>query len=766
MFYGDSDMPSSPSTRAPRTRDYLRRLATDPRETSGFIPCFHKISSFCLIGSASVAAAAAVKADTLSIALFAAALATNWFIDTARLRTLLPARFIAFTSIVYLCFAPVDHFLLSSGWPRVLLHAIWFALAIKLITQSGDKDWPPLYFIGSVQWILAAAQPTGTIFGVSFAVFIISGISALMFSELRRPLKITDLKENPGCVGVTVPTVFPTRAFLAAVTGITAAVTTLSIPLFFFFPRLPVKSGEPLSPDTVSPFDDLIEDVETIELGREYDIQKSDAIVMRVKTDVPEENLPFNLKWRGTAFDHYDGRSWTLSRREQLPVATQGGFYKLEESAMGSELLRQTFFMEDTLNNNKIYAMHRALAVSTDAGFLRRDSSDNLNAYNPAQRKNGYIVVSDPIYPDADRISDWTPIPNDIYSTWLQLPEPDPRVAQLALEITGGYNRQYDKARALEIWLRSRYGYTALPPISKVTESGDPLAVFLFDSREGHCEYFATAMTVMLRYIGIPARMVSGFLAGEYNRIGDSWTVRRKHSHTWTEAWFSPYGWVEFDATPMDEIFEKPTIARFFADVTDTAGLWWRQNVAGYDATRQYSVVSGFITRVNRAEDRAGTFLSSSANSMRDVFNLFPQTADSVKIAALSVLFIAVFRIFVLRRLRRRFPRKYIFMRRKQNHQAIAVDFYSEALLFLNARGLIPEKAQTPMEFAQSLAGSPRVFHGDSAAAIALIDLTRFYNEARFGKPTAPFPCDEARALLHKLKVAFEPLYEGSGVGR
>ena len=724
-----------------------------------------EISSFCLIGSASAAAAAAGVADILSISLFAAAFAASCLLNTTRFRHLLPARFFLLAVIVYLCFIPVDYFFLSSAPSRVLLHAIWFALAVKLLIRSDDKDWPLLYFLGSVQWISAAEQPTGAIFWVSFAAYVVSGVATLMLYELRRSLKIANVKENPDESGTTFSSCFPYRPFLTAAAGITAAITAIAIPLFFFFPRLPVKSGALPSSDSFTSVADSIENDESIELGREYSTQQPDVIVMRVKTDVPEESIPYNLKWRGAAFDHYDGRVWTLRRREQMPVATQGGFYKLEESAMGSELLRQTFFMEETLTN-KIFAAHRALAVSIDAGFLRRDSSDNLSAQNPAQGKKGYTVVSDSTYPDVGKITDWTPIPDDIRSTWLQLPETDPRIAQLAHEITDRYTRKYDKARALEIWLRSRYGYTeTLPPIYIAQKSVDPLAVFLFEAREGHCEYFATAMTVMLRSMGIPARMVSGFLAGEYNPIGRSWTVRRKYSHTWTEAWFPPYGWVEFDATPMDEFSVKPTFAHFFANFFDAAGLWWRQNVAGYDAARQYGIISGVFERVNRAEDRVITFLSSSANRARVVFNLSQHTASYIKITTFLVLFITVVWILVLRLIRRRFPDRRIFRRSAKNPQTAAADFYAEARLFLKARGFIPEKAQTPLEFAQSFniigkekSEFARAPHCNTAAAIALFDLTRFYNEARFGDQSVPFRRDEARALLLSLKAAFEPI--------
>ena len=599
-----------------------------------------------------------------------------------------------------------------------------------------------LCLIGSASAAAAVSGISDILSILLFAAFIISGVSSLMFFELRRTPASPPLKEN------AEKTAFPRRPFFIAVPGIAAAVTVVAIPLYFFLPRLQAKSGAPPASDTASSYVDFIDDIETMELGRPGLPQQPETIVMRVKTDAPEERRIYDLKWRGLSYDYYDGRAWTLRRREERPVVTQGRFYKLEDSAMDSRLMRQTFFMEETLTNT-VYAARRALAVSSGAGFLRRDSSDNLFARFPEQGRTNYTVVSDTIFPDIDRISDLTHIPDDIRSTWLQLPELDPRIVQLALEITRGYERKYDKAHALETWLRSNYTYAWTPPLSPnddAPEDGDRLAYFLFGSRAGHCEYFATAMTVMLRAVGIPARLTVGFLAGEYNPVGGSWTVRRKHAHAWTEAWFPPYGWIEFDAVPAGELYAEPARARFFADLADAVGLWWRENVAGYDADRQYSAISGFFTFVNQIEDRAGEFLSSFTNRVRGVFNLPPQTAPAVKIAALIALFIAVSGIIIFRRTKRRIAG--IFRPGGQNSRGEAADFYAETLTFLKSHGFIPEKTQTPLEFVKNFGTHP--------AAAALLDLTLFYNKVRFGDQNAPFPRDEARSFRRSLKTAFE----------
>jgi len=100
---------------------------------------------------------------------------------------------------------------------------------------------------------------------------------------------------------------------------------------------------------------------------------------------------------------------------------------------------------------------------------------------------------------------------------------------------------------AIEIYLRTRFGYTLQLP--RVLPH-DPLANFLFERKQGHCEYFASAMAVMLRTLRIPSRVVNGFQTGEYNDLTSQYVVRASNAHSWVEAYFPGYGWVAFDPTP------------------------------------------------------------------------------------------------------------------------------------------------------------------------------------------------------------------------
>ncbi|MDR1726954.1 MAG: transglutaminaseTgpA domain-containing protein [Acidobacteriota bacterium] len=712
-----------------------------------------KIASYAMTGAGAAAAAFAGVADALSLIGFAAALVASWFLDTARLRRKLPRRSFAIVAAACLGFASADYRWLSHSLPQALLHLLWLAIAARLLTRTCDRSWRAVYLFAALQWTpawLSGGGLLGTGRGaaswICLGAFVAAGATALMLYEIRRPSEESArrLRASGANPGEQAGGRFQGRAFALAAGGIASAVLAGAIPLFFFFPRLSAGGAPATGPSVPDGAGGGA--ASTVELGRGDFADQSDAVVMRVRTDMPRERLPHDLKWRGLAFDHYDGRVWTLRRRAPQAVSTQGRFYKLEESALGSELLSQRFFVEP-LPMDAVFAAHRALAVSLEVGTLRRDTAGNLFAPGVAKGAVNYVAVSDLVPPEAGNISDWTPAPPEVGAAYLQLPPLDPRIAELGRAVTQGREGRYAQARALEAWLRTRYTYALTPP--GATAGGDPLAAFLFDARAGHCEYFATALVVMLRQVGVPARMASGYLAGDYNPVSGSWTVRRRHAHAWAEAWFPPYGWVAFDPTPPAPPGAVP--ARWqglWANVADAAEFWWRENVASYDSARQYSLVSGFFEGVNRFEDRAGEWLSAAARRATAIGGRLPHPP-----ATLAPLFtpalLAALAALLIRPLRRRLSggaRRLWGGLRERRPQDAATVFYAEALRLLESRGFVRRKAQTPVEFALDLGGRP--------AGAALADLTRLYNAARFGRPDAPFPRADAQRLLGALRAA------------
>jgi hypothetical protein len=128
-------------------------------------------------------------------------------------------------------------------------------------------------------------------------------------------------------------------------------------------------------------------------------------------------------------------------------------------------------------------------------------------------------------------------------------PEPtEKRITELAKSIVQGQTNPYDQATAIERYLRSNYQYTLTPydPPREV----DPVEYFLFDSKQGYCEYFASAMGDLLRAIGIPTRLVNGYGPGTFDEHLGRYVVREADTHTWVEAYFPNYGWIPFEPTP------------------------------------------------------------------------------------------------------------------------------------------------------------------------------------------------------------------------
>jgi len=130
------------------------------------------------------------------------------------------------------------------------------------------------------------------------------------------------------------------------------------------------------------------------------------------------------------------------------------------------------------------------------------------------------------------------------------------RVQDLARRVTEGRTTPYDQAAAIEAYLRANYTYTLTP--TQPPRDADPLDYFLFSSKEGYCEYFASAMGDMLRSLGIPTRLVNGFGPGTFDEKLGRYVVRESDAHTWVEAYFPGYGWIPFEPTPDGTYFPIP----------------------------------------------------------------------------------------------------------------------------------------------------------------------------------------------------------------
>lgn len=276
----------------------------------------------------------------------------------------------------------------------------------------------------------------------------------------------------------------------------------------------------------------------------------SDRVVMTVEADRP-------AFWRGETFDQWDGSTWSR-RSDESPSplrpqrdGSQDPPAPLDDpGAVSGRVNRQTFTIEAAYAQ-QVFAAPTARAVLSDRqiygysdGTLRLAEGDELG--------QGATYTATSQEADATeatlRASAASTAPDWIATRYAQPAKTSDRVRQLARQITANARTPYDKVLAIEQWMgeRKRYSLDApLPP----SDTTDVVDFFVFDASEGWCEQIASTLTVMLRELGVPARLATGFATGDRDLITGRYTVRERDAHAWTEVYFPGVGWQGFDPT-------------------------------------------------------------------------------------------------------------------------------------------------------------------------------------------------------------------------
>jgi transglutaminase-like putative cysteine protease len=717
-----------------------------------FAACY-KLSSYCLVATGFLAVAVTGALNPILLALFGSAWVASWFIDTAKLRQRLPAWVWRGIALAYLPVVGLDYLLLSHSLIASALHLLLFTTGLKLLIRVADRDFLHAYLLSAGALLAAAALPPTILFLPCLLLFLLFALSSFILFEMKRSSAVAlsagtiqpvVVPRDMRGTGLELFAGFPTGSLAALILVWTLAILALATPLFFLLPRVSLAVRHfPISPPRIiSGFS------ETVELGATGSIQKSRQPVMKIRVEAPPEMLPPDLKWRGATLDRFDGRVWSRSRSTLNRIPTQAGYFKLRQTTQGTDVFVQTVFLEP-IATNVVFGIHKVLAVSSELGGLERDAADTIYARTPRTGTIRYTVVSDLTRPDPKDIeSSSGPVPREIAECCLEIPQGDSRVAELARRTTSGAHSPYEKARALENHLRSAYRYSL--ELEEIPDGADPLAVFLFGTRRGHCEYFATAMAVMLRHAGIPSRLVNGFRAGEYNRLSDHWMVRQSDAHSWVEAYFAPYGWVEFEPTPPQPAPSRPAFLEKVETIVDALDFWWLADVVHFDFRRQsrfaeisrswlqglqqaawnYARLSGERILNRAAGWHPGRWTGSHAGIL---------VALSA-VVLLTVTFLVIRSAGIMRLIRHALAYRYF----GRDQESAVSGFYAEALDLLQRRGWVRRKNQTPLEFAMDLAREP---FGETLAS-----LTAIYNRNRFGRSPQEGDLALARALLHALR--------------
>ncbi len=298
-------------------------------------------------------------------------------------------------------------------------------------------------------------------------------------------------------------------------------------------------------------------------LGRNAAQGDTPVFTVRPSASTDATNMPPRYYWRGWVYDIYTGGTWKNSSSTSRDFVPDEDELSAPVSASVETDARFTFTML-LAKQGLIYTPSDAVWVNRPSDLFSTRATDGALdiaawvADPPLLAGDRYQVRALIRNPNIQQLraagSDY---PEWVTQHYLQIPDYlDQKLGPLAQEITADAQTPYDKAQAITAYLRNEIDYsTTLAPTPK---GDDPLLWVLFESKKGFCMYYASAEVLMLRSLGIPARMVVGFAQGELDERGVSYMVRKQDSHAWPEVYFPDIGWVEFEPTTNQDPLERP----------------------------------------------------------------------------------------------------------------------------------------------------------------------------------------------------------------
>ena len=424
-------------------------------------------------------------------------------------------------------------------------------LVSENLKEHGEAGDTRVYSLSFALLIAACAYRPGFVFALSFIAYCALSIVALMVGHLIRKLNEHEMRE-----------VRLERPFLLRVASLSIIMLVLSAVVFAAFPRVShgwVIRGTQNSSSVVG-FGDRVSLAE--HGGRIY---PNPEVVLRIEFPEGKPQDVRDLHWRGRSYDFFDGVAW--DRSPGLPrTAPTTGFYATRWP--GRRMVARIYAA--ALDIPVLFGIQPVLDVQPHSAIrAMQDNVGDLWYFGSATPTYDVISAIEPPTPEQLRKADGAPLRGA--RAYLQLPPLSARIKRLADSLTANAPTEYDKVVAIQNWLRT-FRYTLELP---ATAREATLEYFLFRRRAGHCEYFSTAMAVLLREVGIPARNVNGFLGGDWNDFGQFLTVTQNQAHSWTEVFFPGYGWVTFDGTPA--------AAADFAEQADTWNGPFRKVFDGFE---------------------------------------------------------------------------------------------------------------------------------------------------------------------------------------
>lgn len=595
---------------------------------------------------------------------------------------------------------------LASAWIfgslDLVAAATAFAAALaanRLVARQRAADDGMLFLSALLMLAGGAALSADLSYGLFFAGFSLSATSALTLSHLARSAEEAQATRGQAAA-------LASRRLFAGVFALSALGLLGALAVFFAFPRFTAGMWARARGrgSAATGF------ASAIRLGGAGPLKSDARVALRAAVSPDPGSERLDLLWKGRSLDRYDGKAFV-------------------STAAGSGQLRRRFELSPGPGPTSAFEVEVRPAAQTSAVFLpqgadlladprrvppapfiagvpslqlRRDAAgdfevvpapDGAYAYSAHAALGGRAAL-------AGRGASY---PEGVREQFLQLPPLNPRIPALAARWTEGLSDPYDEARAIERALGAFEYSSELPG-----EEADPLAAFLFERRAGHCELFSTAMTVLLRARGVPARAVTGFYGGERVAPG-AYVLRAGDAHAWAEVYFPGVGFAPFDPTPPSGRRASPGRASaLLADLYDRAEVFWLSAVVDFgfrDQARAVREGLGALSRgLQRFQGRSG------AGAARPLW--LASAAAALGLSALAA---------------RALWRSHPYRARRRRPIDPATELYRGLLQRLARRGVAKSPGQTPREFVALLWAAKR------AEAREVSAITERYLAARFG---------------------------------
>ncbi len=633
-----------------------------------------------------------------------------------------------------------------------LARLILFLCVIKLLQRKSDRDWIFIYLISFFEILLAASVSISSFYIISLILFLLSSICAVILFEIRKTFR--QINEKTKVISPTnLEKIESFSVKRLPVTAVVLLIATMlfALPLFFAFPRVSGAGfGNSAAGNRVTGFSD------SVKLGEIGNLLQNDEIVMRVGFEQSNlQNLP-QPRWRGVALDKFDNKSWSKTSYTNLEkfAKTESGFYLVDFPREDKNLVKYTVYLEP-LETSVLFAMAKPIVISR-GNFLevRKDDEGSIKVTRNGFDRTAYSVVSDVSQPAVEKLKDDNSNYSPQFDRYLQLPENlDKQISQFAAQITDGKTDRYEKAKAVEGYLQNNFGYT----LQLKAGGNQPLSDFLFNVREGHCEYFASAMAIMLRTQGIATRIVNGFQTGEYNAAAGVYVVKQKDAHSWVEVYFPKENiWIPFDPTPFSGRTDAANAAASngfvgkFNTYLVALETFWIQYFVAYDSQEQRSLFSSIKSGFNQYQAKSTFWLNNAQEKFIEWWKEvrgdkgYQQSLIAVgyAIGYVSALVLGmIFLIWLFRKIiKSNFWLKFVNWLKNKNDVTI-IEFYERMQKVLASKGFVRAEHQTPLEFAFALQMPEAV------------SITEKYNRVRFGeKDLSNDEAEEIENWLHNLE--------------